>query len=80
MISIGLVVNLIFVAFASYIFYRSLHYLHDLLGARSAESNAPRLMRRLAGGSGLLVWFGAGTLMMITGLSGLANKLIIALQ
>jgi hypothetical protein len=77
-LSFGLIVNFIFVVCALYVYYRSWHFLHEVLAGSWAGITA--MLRRLLLASGLTIMFSAGTLMMIAGLTGLTNRLIIALQ
>ena len=74
----GLIINLIFVGLALYVYHRSWRLLHELL-ADSWSGLAERI-RGLLLASGLTILFSAGTLMMVTGLTGLTNKLLMALQ
>jgi hypothetical protein len=74
----GLIVSAIFVISASYVYYRSWQFLRELLTAPWSGFDA--VLRRLVFASGLTIMFCAGTLMMISGLTGLSNRLLVALQ
>lgn len=80
MLSIGLVINLLSIVAAAYIFKRSLQLLYELIDPDEAYNGLVGLARVVASMSGLLIWFSVGTMMMVVGLTGLFNKMIIALQ
>lgn len=63
---------------ALYFYRRSWRLLHDLLA--DSWSGFTQRIRGLLLASGLTILFSAGTLMMITGLTGLTNRLLMALQ
>jgi hypothetical protein len=80
LLSLGLLVNLLFLAFAGYIFHKSLGFLRELLRSDSLKPGILGLIRKAGQAVGLLIWFGVGTLAMTTGLTGLFNRMLLALQ
>jgi len=80
MVSPGLVVNLIFVALASFVFYRSHNYLLSLLHPEKSKEFEGNFFNKAVYVVGLVIWFLAGVMTMVTGLTGLLNRMILAIQ
>ena len=80
MITPGLVINLIFVMFAGHIFYRSYGFLLQAVDPDLSRGFKGNRLHKALYLSGLVIWFSAGVMVMITGLTGLTNRVIIALQ
>jgi len=79
-ISPGLIINLACIALAIYIFWRSLRMLQELLHPEDPYRGLLGIVRSFSFASGLLLWFSVGIMAFITGLTGLFEKVIIALQ
>lgn len=75
--SIELLFNLTFVAIAIFLFHRCLRLVHDWFNPNLPKRGCRVKIMYL---SGLVTWFVAATLSMSIGLSGLFEKLILALQ
>ncbi len=75
--SIGLFFNLTFIGIAVFLFHRCLCLVHDWFNPDMPKRGCRGQIMYL---SGLVTWFVAATLSMATGLSGLFERLILALQ
>jgi len=79
-ISLGLIINIFCLALSTYIFWRSLRMLYELLHPNEPYRGVLGMVRSFSFASGLLLWFSVGIMIFVTGLTGLFEKVIIALQ
>lgn len=79
-ISSGLIINIVCIAASVYIFWRSLDMLKELVNPDKPYRGIIGKIRSLSFASGLLLWFSVGIMIFMTGLTGLFEKVIIALQ
>lgn len=75
--SLGLIVNVLFVLAALYFFQRSLRMLYALVRPEAPRKSWRDRLRAVADASRVMMWFSLGTVVMIAGLTGLLSRMLL---
>ena len=75
--SLGLIVNILFVIAALYIFQRSLRMLYALVQPETPRKGWRERIKAVFDASSLLAWFSMGTLTMLIGLTGIVSRVLL---